>query len=891
MLQPGDQLLAIDGDTKVQRIGPAWILRDNPGKSAYSLTVRRAGNDVQQTLSWPIVKQRGLAAWLWIHLATTLVWVVVGLLIAFGKPESLVARLAVVSSVFGSAWFATSAFDPNNGMVGGWLLPLALIGYAIRPLHLVTGYRFNASFPLEEPSTGKWRTFERIIYVAAIALWLPAFYGAAIRALGPERASAIAAAQYPFSLYHDAFVDLFNIVLAAVLSFANVLVVWRNYRALTDADLRRRLRWVSVGVAAGMTPILVLAPVLVISYASGRRVELATVIRVINTITVIIPLCIAYAILRHRVLGIRVIIRAGLRYLFARNFLRAAIALPIFITLFTLVTHRSASIADLIAGRAGRINLIWLVLAGAGLAFRRPLLQWIDRRFFREAYKQDQIFLSLAEGIGRAADITEISRLLSTQIQAALHPTSIFAASCESNDEFSTLYSSSGKGEARKLSSFHLTPSDFAGLSAATDVSDVGSLSPSALASMAALGIVLLVPILGPNEGLIGLLLLGEKKSEEPYTRHDRRLLDTTASQTGVVWENLRLRARLRREQGVRRDVVAQLAGSSASMLMECEVCGRCYDSAETSCADDGSELTASLPVSRTLDGKYLLDRLIGRGGMGAVYEATDLRLGRAVAIKVTPGTVFADAITMERFGREARASAKLDHPNVVRAFDYGELPSCAYLVLEHLRGVTLRRELQQRGHLPISEARRIIDEITAGLASAHSRHVVHRDIKPENIFLARIDGVAEPVVKILDFGLAIVRDAGFQDRNRLTQTGAAVGTLAYMSVEQFLGERVDERADIYSLGVLTLEMLTGEIASRGPTFGRIASIVDERLNKPASSPQEREIAKVLKTALEEQRDRRYPTILEFRSAILSALDAPPPFPGGGGTRETLIRS
>lgn len=884
-LQPGDKLVAIDGDPTVQRIGPAWILRDSPERNSYSITIDRGGRKITETLAWPVRTVPGLATWLWIHLVTCTVYVVVGLLIAFGKPESLVARRAVLSSVLGAALFSTVAFNPNSGTIGGWMLAVALLGFAIRPFHIVTGYRFNAAFPLEQPSKGGWRVFERIIYAFGFLIWLPAFYGGLLRSFGPARAAHIVAAQYPFSLYHDGLVDVANILMAAVVSVANVLVVWRNYRALTDVDLRRRMRWVSIGVAAGMIPILLAAPLLVIGYAAGKRVDLVTIVRVINTITIIIPLSVGYAILKHRVLGIRVILRAGLRYLLARNVLRAAIALPIAISLYTLVTHRSASLADLLTGPAGRFNVNWLALAGAGLLFRRPLLRWIDRRFFREAYQQDQIFLALAEGIGRAADVTEISRLLSTQIQAALHPRSIFAASCESNDEFATLYSSSGKGDQRKLSSFHLTPSDFAGLSAATDVTEVGRLSPSALGSMSALGIVLLVPILGPNEGLVGLILLGEKQSEEPYTRNDRRLLDTTASQTGVVWENLRLRARLKREQSVRRDVVAQMAGGTAEMLMECETCGTCYDSTVTVCPADGRELSPSLPVSRILDGKYLIERVIGRGGMGAVYEATDLRLGRKVAVKVTPGTVFADAITMERFGREARASAKLDHPNVVRAFDYGELPSCAYLVLEHLPGATLRRELQRRGRLPVNEARRIVEQITAGLASAHARHVVHRDIKPENIFLARIDGVGEPVVKILDFGLAIVRDAGFEDRNRLTQTGAAVGTLGYMSVEQFLGERVDERADIYSLGVVMLEMLTGEIASRGPTFGRIGAIVDERLGGPGNSAGEREIARVLRRALEEKREDRYSSIGEFRDAILAALDNCPSVAGDGGVR------
>ena len=874
LLQPGDELLAIDGSRRVQRIGPDWILRDSPDKSSYSLEVRRGSQVLQQKMPWPVVEKPNVGKWRWVNLGSFCVYMAVGLMIAFGKPDSYAARLAVQSSVLTGAFFLSFAFNPVSGLLGGAALVLGLLSFFVRPMHIVAGYRFNSMFPLEEPSVGGWRRFDTAVYVTGFLIWIPFLYGAVVRSLGPERASAIAEAQYPFSLVHDSVLGSLSILLAAVLSVANALVCLRNYRALTDIDLKRRLRWVSVGAGAGMMPVLLIAPMLMLAYLAGRRVEMDSMVHLINTITVIMPLCVGYAVVRHRVLGIRVILRTGLRYLFALNVLRAALALPIALIAYNIAMNPSASFVELMTGSSGRFNLLWIALTAAGLAYRRPLLQWLDKRFFREAYQQDQIFLSLAEGIGRATDLTEISRLLSTQIEAALHPRSIFAASCESNDEFSTLYSSSDNGSDRSLRNFHLTPSDFGRLDSAVDVKDVGSLSEAARASLAALGITLLVPIQGPNEGLVGLLLLGEKRSEEPYTRRDRRLLDTTASQTGVIWENVRLRARLKREQGVRRDVVAQLAGSSANMLMECESCGACYDSTETICVHDGKELSASMPVSRTLDGKYLLQRLIGRGGMGAVYEATDVRLARTVAVKVTPGTVFADAITLERFSREARASAKLDHPNVVRVFDFGELPSCAYLVLEHLRGRTLRRELQRRGQLPVDEVITMVREITSGLAAAHSRHVIHRDIKPENIFLAEVAGEARPVVKLLDFGLAAVRDLGFEDRNRLTQTGAAVGTLAYMSVEQFLGERVDERADIYSLGVVVFEMLTGELTTKGPTFGRINALLEERLSRMPALSADNDLARVLRKALEEKREDRYGTVMEFRNDLLSVLES-----------------
>lgn len=873
VLLPGDRLLAIDGDSAVQRIGPRWILRDNPDKREYRLTIARTNIVSERRLDWPVRWDGSLYVWRWIHFVTGLVYCGVGLIIAFAKPDSLAARRAVLSSVLSSAFFVTASLYPNGGTVGGLALPLALMAFMMLPFHLLAGYRFNAAFPLEQPSTGRWRRFEQVMWTACLLLWIPSVYGAILRSLGPERAVPIVAAQVPFSLLHDALVETLNIVIAAVLSLANALVCRRNYLAVTEPGLKRRLRWVSIGIGVGMLPILVVAPLLVIGYAAGYRVELETVVRSINTATIIIPLCIAYAVLKHQVLGIKVVLRAGVRYLMARHVLGAVLILPLALLVYTVVTNPSLTIAELAVGPSARLNVTLAGFAGLGLAFRRPLLQLIDRRFFREAYHQDRIFVALAEAINRAADVTEISRLLSSQIEAALHPRVILAVSCEERDEFSLLYSSSADGGTRAAGDLQMAPSDVDRLLGSTEVSDVHTLGRESRVALQTLGISLLVPVRGPNEGLVGLLLLGPKLSDEPYTRNDRRLLDTVASQTGVVWENLRLRARLKREQGARREVVARLDGA-AGLLMECEACGACYDAPATRCEHDGRELTPSLPITRTLDGKYRLARLIGRGGMGAVYEALDLRLERVVAVKVTVGTLFDDAVMMQRFAREARASAKLDHPNVVRAFDLGELPAGAYLVLEYLRGHTLRRELQQRGRLPFDDAMRVLTEVLAGVEAAHLRGIVHRDLKPENIFLAE-GAPGEPrVTKILDFGLAAVRDVGLHDRQRLTQTGVALGTLAYMPVEQFLGEPADERADLYALGVVALEVFSGELPSKGPTFSSIGALIDERLRGGGSAAGDgsRELARVLRRATAEHRDARYQSVAALRDDLVAAL-------------------
>jgi serine/threonine-protein kinase len=268
---------------------------------------------------------------------------------------------------------------------------------------------------------------------------------------------------------------------------------------------------------------------------------------------------------------------------------------------------------------------------------------------------------------------------------------------------------------------------------------------------------------------------------------------------------------------------------------------------------------------------QYLVDAEIGRGGMAVVYRATDLRLNRRVAIKVLPPELAFNADVRERFLREAQTAAQLSHPSIVPIYTEDEREGIVYFVMALVDGESLAERLVRETRLPISEARRLLAGVADALAYAHAQGVVHRDVKPDNIMLDRATG--RPMVT--DFGIA----RAAQGDTRLTVTGVAIGTPAYMSPEQALGEReLDGRSDIYSLGVIGYQLLAGETpfkASNTP-----AMLVKHVSESPRPLAMLRPdvpsgLAHAIARALAKKQEDRWPDAAAFREAILDTRDAP----------------
>jgi serine/threonine-protein kinase len=210
--------------------------------------------------------------------------------------------------------------------------------------------------------------------------------------------------------------------------------------------------------------------------------------------------------------------------------------------------------------------------------------------------------------------------------------------------------------------------------------------------------------------------------------------------------------------------------------------------------------LSGELTVGQTLLDRFRVERLIGRGGMGAVYLAIDEQLGEQVALKVIAHSLAEDPGAVERFRREASAARRVTHPGVVRIHDLGEDGGLLFLTMEYFSGRTLAEILGRRGRLPLLEARALLGEVCDALGAAHGAGVIHRDLKPQNILVGE-----EQRVKIIDFGLARATYL-----SRMTATGLMMGSPEYMAPEQVRGGAVDGRTDIYALGAVAYHMLTG---------------------------------------------------------------------------------
>jgi serine/threonine protein kinase len=340
-------------------------------------------------------------------------------------------------------------------------------------------------------------------------------------------------------------------------------------------------------------------------------------------------------------------------------------------------------------------------------------------------------------------------------------------------------------------------------------------------------------------------------------------------------------------------------------VMLHCPTCGQDYADDVKACPEDGALLRADDTIAaaiaidplvgQTLDGKYKLVERLGKGGMGTVYRATHLLIDRPVAIKVLNPHFVEDEEAQERFRREARAAGRLQHQNAVAVTDFGRTEDgLVYIVMELLEGRSLRDVLAREAPLDAARAVSLMLQISAAVAAAHEARIIHRDLKPGNIFVVQRKH-APPVVKVLDFGIAkLAADALEDDEDHeqtLTKVGVMIGTPRYMSPEQCDGGKLTPASDVYSLGIILYEMLTGTTPFSGSTALAIAMKHSSEIPRPPRefiSTIPVSLEEVVLHALEKSPDERPADAGAFRRELYATAERLGLEHAGGHTAPTM---
>ena len=643
----------------------------------------------------------------------------------------------------------------------------------------------------------------------------------------------------------------------------------------------RRVRLFCSALVLGWGPVslqILLESTIPAYYAFLERPTVRVVYSLIIYPTLLaIPVGTTYSVLVDHVLDVRLVVRKALRYALARYSVMVLVALPLLWLAWYGYAYRDLTIAEILRSR-GPLIVLATGTAAVLLRTRHRLLEAIDRRFFRDQYRAHEALNALVNESRKAGNMHELTRLVRQKIDAALHVDSVALLI---RDESGLLVSPDKAVRPLSLSSVlaELLAGSVEPLS--VDLHEQRSpflrLPEVERQWLGDGGFRLLVPLLDANGALMGVIALGEKKSELPFQSEDRSLLASVASSCAWVLDNRLLRSTA---ESLSSEATAHARTGEderdSERALECAECGRLHAAPAAVCEHCSGPLqSAAVPLM--LAGKFRLDQRIGSGGMGVVYRATDVTLGRQVAVKTLPRTSPEHAI---RLRREARVAASVSHSHLAVIYGAETWHGTPMLVFELLDGGTLADRIR-RAPLAPDQVVTLGIALASALECAHAAGILHGDIKPSNIGYQGTRGGGTP--KLLDFGIArIMQGANRTAASQLdatsdgtTATAAPIGTLAYLSPEALQGESPDTSFDLWSLALVLLEALLGRNPFRGQaTLDTVlsidrAAIVDAlAAGPPCPSP----LRAFFEAALARNPSRRPASATEFRRSLEHCL-------------------
>ncbi len=638
-------------------------------------------------------------------------------------------------------------------------------------------------------------------------------------------------------------------------------------KALRAPAPGRQQVWLFVmAILIGLLPISLDVVLEAVSPVWLRFMDTSPAAVVVNAAIVVaflsVPFSTAYAVLVARVADLRLILRTALQYAMARYTVIALIALPLVWLVQFVYANRVLTVEQLLFSRSSLGLLAGLVAAGLALYLRQRVLDHLDRRFFREHYDTQRVLQGVFDVTRSPGSGERLAERLAAEVDRALHVDRL--AVMLRDDTFGQFVATDGSAPPVRVSSImvrllsasdeplEVDPEDPESVMHRFDAEDTHWLVDNAFR--------MLVPMRAHDGVLQGMLALGEKKSELPYSRADRLLLTAVGASGGV---------RLGRTGSGRATTAGGpvAAPSVTAAATECPACGLVHDTEATTCSC-GTAVQAG-PVPRVLADKFKLECRVGAGGMGVVYRAHDLMLGRTVAIKTLP---LSSPSETWRLRREARAMALVSHEHLALIYGAESWHGLPFLIVEFLPGGTLTQRLR-RDRMPVDEMRALGVLMADVLDTLHAAGLLHRDLKPSNIGYS-----ASGKAKLLDFGLAqLFATAGADSTAGESSTGRAnplsqathhgFGTLAYMSPEALNSAVPSVSFDLWSLAVVLVESVSGV----NPFAGATPLETVQRISRhdegsvPAMLPGcSAELVAFFKEALHPDPKHRPPTAREF---------------------------